>query len=55
MSSSYNGWNIALSLMASGKLKVNPMISVMTLEEWQEAFALLEAGKAMKVLLTPEK
>ncbi len=52
MSSSYNGWNIALSLMASGKLNVKPLISVMKLDEWQEAFALLESGKAMKVLLT---
>ncbi|MBE6541963.1 MAG: alcohol dehydrogenase [Ruminococcaceae bacterium] len=55
MSSSYNGWNIALSLLASGKLKVSPMISVRPLREWSEAFADLEAGNAMKVLLTPEE
>ena len=53
MSSSYNGWNIALSLLASGKLKVEPMIGVRPLNEWQEAIADLEAGKAMKMLLTP--
>ena len=51
MSSSYNGWNIALSLMASGKLKVAPMIGTRPLTEWQAAFADLEAGKAMKLLL----
>ena len=51
MSSSYNGWNIALSLMASGKLKVAPMIGTRHLTEWQSAFADLEAGKAMKLLL----
>lgn len=51
MSSSYNGWNIALSLMASGKLRVEPMIGVRPLAEWEEAFADLEAGRAMKLLL----
>ena len=51
MSSSYNGWNIALSLMASGKLKVAPMIGTRPLTEWQTAFADLETGKAMKLLL----
>ena len=55
MSSSYNGWDIALKLLASGKVKVSPMIGVRPLTEWQEAFADLEAGKAMKLLLTPEK
>ncbi len=50
MSSSYNGWNIALSLMASGKLNVAPMIGVRPLTEWETAFADLEAGKAMKLL-----
>ena len=53
MSSSYNGWNIALSLMASGKLKVEPMITVKPLDKWQEAFDELQTGKAMKILLTP--
>ena len=51
MSSSYNGWNMALSLMASGKLKVAPMIGVRPLTEWQKAFEDLESGKAMKLLL----
>lgn len=54
MSSSYNGWDIALKLLASGKVKVAPMISVRELTEWKEAFADLEAGKAMKVLLAPK-
>jgi len=55
MSSSYNGWNIALNLMASGKVNVEPMIGVRPLREWEEAMADLEAGKAMKMLLTPEE
>jgi len=55
MSSSYNGWNIALSLLGQGKVKVEPMISVRTLSEWKEAISDLESGKAMKMLLTPEE
>ena len=51
MSSSYNGWNMALSFMASGKLKVAPMIGVRPLAEWKRAFEDLESGKAMKLLL----
>lgn len=53
MSSSYNGWNIALTLMGTGKLQVEPLIGVRNLDQWQEAFAELEAGKAMKLLLKP--
>lgn len=51
MSSSYNGWNIALSLMESGKLRVEPMIEVRPLEKWENAFSDLESGRAMKILL----
>lgn len=54
MSSSYNGWNIALSLLGSGKLKVDPMFEVRPLTEWEQAFADVEGGKAMKVLLDPQ-
>ncbi len=54
MSSSYNGWNIALSLMGSGRLRVDPMLEVRPLAEWENAFADLEAGNAMKILLDPQ-
>jgi L-iditol 2-dehydrogenase len=53
MSSSYNGWDMALKLMASGQVKVAPMIGVRSLSDWEQAFADLEAGKAMKLLLQP--
>ena len=53
MSSSYNGWNIALSLLGSGRVRVEPMISVRPLTEWEDAVADLESGMAMKMLLTP--
>ncbi len=55
MSSSYNGWNIALSLLAGGRLKVAPMIGVRPLREGESAFDDLEHGRAMKLLLTPEE
>ncbi len=55
MSSSYNGWNIALSLLSSGKLKVEPMLEIRPMTAWESAFADLEGGRAMKILLTPSK
>ncbi len=54
MSSSYNGWQMALSLLASGRLKVAPIIGIRPLRAWEDAFADVEAGRAMKILLTPE-
>lgn len=53
MSSSYNGWEIALSLLGSGKLEVEPLFEVRSLTDWEQAFADLEQGNAMKILLTP--
>lgn len=51
MSSSYNGWVIALKMLASGQVSVDSLITVMPLEEWKTAFGLLEKGKAVKILL----
>lgn len=53
MSSSYNGWEIALSLLGSGNLDVEPLFEVRSLLDWEQAFADLEQGRAMKILLTP--
>lgn len=53
MSSSYNGWNIALSLLESGKLNVKPLIQIRGLKDWEQAFNDIENGKAMKILLKP--
>ncbi|MBO5295524.1 MAG: alcohol dehydrogenase catalytic domain-containing protein [Clostridia bacterium] len=53
MSSSYNGWEIALSLLGSGKLDVEPLFEVRSLLDWEQAFTDLEQGRAMKILLTP--
>ena len=54
MSSSYEGWNMALKLLGSGKINVKPMIGVRRLCDWRDAFLDLESGRAMKLLLTPE-
>lgn len=54
MSSSYEGWNMALSLMASGKLNVRPLFQVRDLTDWKTCFEELEAGKALKILLKPK-
>ena len=54
MTSSYEGWKMALSLMASGKLKVKPLYQVRDLTEWKTCFEELESGKALKILLKPK-
>lgn len=50
MSSSYNGWKIALRLMESGALHLEEMETILPLQEWETAFALPENGKAIKVI-----
>jgi len=54
MSSSYEGWKIALALLESGKLRVEPMVQVRSLKDWKKCFEELEAGKALKILLKPD-
>ena len=54
VSSSYEGWKMALSLLESGKLKVESMIQVRELKEWKQSFEDLEAGRALKIVLKPE-
>lgn len=51
MSSSYNGWKIALRMLGSGAVKVDDMVKVMQLDEWNDAFSMLEKGEAIKILL----
>ena len=51
MSSSYNGWKIALKMLEIGAVKVEDMVKVMQLNEWNEAFSILEKGEAIKILL----
>lgn len=51
MSSSFNGWQIAIRLMASGRLNVNPLISdIVPLDRWEESFTKCQRGEALKIL-----
>ena len=52
MSSSYTGWEIALNLLKVEKLNLEPLIKVMPLSKYSEAFGELINGKAVKIMLT---
>lgn len=52
MSSSYTGWEIALNLLKADKLNLDPLIKVMPLSKFNEAFDELINGKAVKIMLT---
>jgi L-iditol 2-dehydrogenase len=54
MSSNWTSWERALSLMSSGKVKVDPLITAnFSLNEWQKAFNMLQNLEAIKILLRP--
>ena len=54
LSSSYLGWEQALSLIASGEVKVDRLITHrVSLEDWSSSFEAAASGKAIKVLLMP--
>lgn len=53
-SSNYMSWERALSMISRGKVQVRPLIShCLPLEAWEEGFAAIERGEAVKVLLLP--
>jgi 2-desacetyl-2-hydroxyethyl bacteriochlorophyllide A dehydrogenase len=53
-SSSYMAWEMALTLVSSGKIKLKPLISHnVPLEDWEKAFDALEIGKGVKAVLRP--
>jgi len=54
MSTSYTSWERAIHLVASGRLPAHEVISHrLPLDAWEQAFADLEAQKALKVILHP--
>lgn len=54
-SHAYATWERSLQLMASGAVKLQPMISaVLPLEDWERGFAGMEDGKLVKAVLRPE-
>ena len=53
-SSNWTSWERAISILAGGKIDVNPLISFsFPLREWKKAFDLLEQMEAIKILLIP--
>lgn len=53
-SSSWTAWEKAIGLIAKGKLVVEKLIThKLPLEQWEEAFRLLESRQAAKVILIP--
>lgn len=53
-SSNWTSWERALSLMSSGKVNVDPIISAsFPLDQWEQGFELLEKLEAIKILLNP--
>jgi len=53
-SSNWTSWERAISLMAAGKVAVDPLITAaFPLEQWQKAFEMLANLDAIKVLLIP--
>ncbi len=53
-SSCYTSWERALSLFATGKVKVMPLIShVLDLNQWRKGMKMTETREAIKVVLTP--
>ncbi len=53
-SSRHTSWVTALRLLASGKVRAHPLLSMeVPLERWHEAFEAQEQGRAIKALLVP--
>jgi len=52
-SSSYTSWDGALSLMASGAIAVEPLVTAFPLERWADAFRAVEERAVVKAVLEP--
>jgi len=53
-SSSFTAWEMALTLVESGKVRLKPLITHdVDLQEWRKAFDALAAGKGVKAVLRP--
>lgn len=53
-SHTWRTWEAVLKMTAAGQIRMAPMISHrFTIEQWHEAFHLVEDRKAVKVVLTP--
>jgi L-iditol 2-dehydrogenase len=56
MSTGWHSWERALTVMSLGKVRLTPSITArIRLEEWEGAFARLEAKKEIKVIIYPNE
>ncbi len=56
LSSRHSSWVAALRLLASGVVRLAPLVSMrLPLEEWEEAFRAQVEGRAVKALLVPRE
>lgn len=50
----YPAWKIALGMIADGKVNIRPLLThTLALEEFRKGFELMDAKKALKVVLVP--
>jgi threonine dehydrogenase-like Zn-dependent dehydrogenase len=54
LSSEYSSWDRALALMAAGKYDPSVLTSIYSLDDWESAFADVEARKVVKGVITPQ-
>lgn len=53
-SHTHRTWKAVLALMGSGQIQMEPMIShVLTIDQWQEAYNLVDSRQAIKVVMKP--
>ncbi|MEM2888967.1 MAG: zinc-binding dehydrogenase [Candidatus Bathyarchaeia archaeon] len=56
MAYGWHSWERALKIMAMGKVNLSPIITRrITLDQWKEAFELLEAKKEIKIIVYPNE
>ena len=53
MSSSYTSWDRALSLIATGQVAAERLVTSFALADWEAAFAALERREVVKAVLVP--
>jgi alcohol dehydrogenase/L-iditol 2-dehydrogenase len=54
-SHTWRTWEAVLSLIASGGIQMEPMVThVLPITEWEKAYHLVEDREAVKVVLQPE-
>lgn len=54
-SHTHRTWKAVLALVAAGQIRMEPMISeVLTIDDWEKAYKLVDSRKAIKVVMRPD-